>query len=92
VLEYLAAGLPVVATALGGNLEVILDDVTGLLVPPKDPAALARALERLLRDDAFASRLSTAGREHVTANFSFERLVTEVDKLYTAQLQAVSVR
>jgi glycosyltransferase involved in cell wall biosynthesis len=92
VLEYLAAGLPVVATGLGGNLEVIRDGVTGLLVPPKDPAALAGALERLLGDEAFARRLGTAGREHVTANFSFERLVTEVDKLYTAQLQAVRAR
>jgi glycosyltransferase involved in cell wall biosynthesis len=92
VLEYLAAGLPVVATALGGNLEVIRDGVTGLLVPPEDSAALAKALECLLGDDAFARRLSTAGREHVTANFSFERLVAEVDKLYTAQLQAVSLR
>jgi glycosyltransferase involved in cell wall biosynthesis len=92
VLEYLAAGLPVVATALGGNLEVIQDGVTGLLVPPQDPAALATALERLLGDDAFAKRLGAAGREHVTANFSFERLVAEVDKLYTSQLQAVGAQ
>jgi L-malate glycosyltransferase len=86
VLEYLAAGLPVVASALGGNLEVIQDGVTGLLVPPQDPQALATALIRLVSDEPFAAKLARSGREHVASNFSFERLVSEVDKLYTQLL------
>jgi len=85
VLEYLAGGLPVVASALGGNLEVIQDGVTGLLVPPQDPRLLAAALVGLLSDESFAAQLARAGREHVASNFSFERLVSEIEKLY-AQL------
>jgi L-malate glycosyltransferase len=82
VLEYLASGLPVVATALGGNLEVVQNGVTGLLIPPNDSDALAAALTRLLRDSEFATRLAKAGREYVASNFSFERLVVEIDRLY----------
>lgn len=86
VLEYLAAGLPVIATALGGNLEVIQDGITGLLIPPKDPDELASALKGLLDDSEFSTRLAKSGREHVQAQFSFERLVIEVDQLYTQLL------
>ncbi len=83
VLEYLASGLPVVATALGGNLEVVEDGVTGLLVPPNDPHALAMALSRLVADSQFAGQIAKAGRERVESKFSFERLITEVEGLYT---------
>ena len=86
VLEYLATGLPVVATALGGNLEVVEDGVTGLLIPPSDPHALATALSRLLDDAQFAAQIANAGRESVESRFSFERLVSEVDALYTRLL------
>ena len=86
VLEYLAAGLPVVATALGGNLEIIQEGKTGLLVPPQDSSALAAALIRLLSDEAFAAQIAQAGRAHVEQNFSFERLITEVEQLYTKLL------
>jgi L-malate glycosyltransferase len=86
VLEYLAAGLPVVATALGGNLEIIQDGATGLLVPPQDSQALAAALIRLLNDDLFAARVAGAGRAYVQENFSFERLVADVEQLYSKLL------
>jgi glycosyltransferase involved in cell wall biosynthesis len=92
VLEYLAAGLPVVASALGGNLEVIQDGITGLLVPAQDSPALANALTRLLDDQEFSARLARAGQEHVASYFSFERLVAEVGKLYTSQLQAATAK
>jgi glycosyltransferase involved in cell wall biosynthesis len=88
VLEYLACGLPVVASALGGNVEVVEDGRTGLLIPPENPSRLAAAVLRLLGDEALALRLAQAGREHVSRNFSFERLVFEVDKLYTSLLEA----
>jgi glycosyltransferase involved in cell wall biosynthesis len=90
VLEYLAAGLPVVASALGGNLEVIQDGITGLLVPAQDSRALAHALTRLVEDQEFSTRLARAGQEHVARYFSFERLVAEVGKLYTSQLRAAT--
>jgi glycosyltransferase involved in cell wall biosynthesis len=88
VLEYLAAGLPAVASALGGNLEVIQDGLTGLLVPPQDAGALAAALLRLLEDEDLATLLAKAGREQVTSRFSFDRLVAETENLYLRQLQA----
>jgi glycosyltransferase involved in cell wall biosynthesis len=82
VLEYLAAGLPVVATALGGNLEIIQDGKTGLLVPSQDPQALAAALIRLLSGEELATRIGRSGHDYVKQNFSFERLVVEMDQLY----------
>lgn len=82
VLEYLAAGLPVVASALGGNLEIIQDGKTGLLVPPQDPQALAAALIKLLSDDALTARIAAAGHDYVKQNFSFECLIAELDQIY----------
>ena len=86
VLEYLAAGLPVVASALGGNLEIIQDGTTGLLVPPQDSQALAAALIRLLSDEDLADRIAQAGHDYVTRSFSFERLVADIDTLYAKLL------
>jgi len=88
VLEYMAAGLPVVASAVGGNLEVIADGATGLLVPAGDASALSQALSRLLADDVLALRLARKGRELVEQRFSFERLTREVGALYEELLQA----
>lgn len=88
VLEYMAAGLPVVASAVGGNLEVIADGATGLLVPPGDAAALGQTLSRLVADDVLALRLARKGRELVEQKFSFKRLTREVGVLYEELLQA----
>lgn len=88
VLEYMAAGLPVVASAVGGNLEVVADGETGLLVRPGDAGALGQALLRLLADDVLALRLAGEGRELVEQKFSFERLTREVGALYEELLQA----
>jgi L-malate glycosyltransferase len=87
VLEYMAAGLPIIASATGGNLGIIQDGETGLLVPTGDAKALEQALTRLLGDDQFRRALAASSHQYVAANFSFERLVSEVDKLYTALLQ-----
>lgn len=66
-LEAMAAGLPIVATRVGGNPEIVRDGVTGVLVPPDDPAALADAILALLGDAEERRRMSAAAREHVKA-------------------------
>lgn len=87
VLEYLAVGLPTVASRVGGNAEIVQDGKTGLLVPPDDSSALAEALLRLLRDPGFAVNLGNRGREYVTSEFSFQRMIENTDQLYTELLR-----
>jgi glycosyltransferase involved in cell wall biosynthesis len=76
LLEAMAAGVPVVATPVGGVPELVEDGVTGLLVPPEDPAALAAALRTLLDDAETARLLAAAARRRVEAEFS-ERVMGE---------------
>jgi glycosyltransferase involved in cell wall biosynthesis len=84
VLEYMAARLPVVLSRVGGNEELVQDGLTGLLVPPEDSAALSAAFLRYLRNPEQARRMAQSGHEFVAGNFSFDRLVREVDELYSA--------
>lgn len=91
VLEYLATGLPTVASRVGGNAEILQNEKTGLLVPPEDSAALAEALLRLLRDPEFAARLGKNGREYVSSEFSVQRMIANTDQLYTELLRARGV-
>lgn len=81
-LEAMAAERPIVATAIGGTDEAILDGETGVLVPPGDPAALARALRELLGDPSRASRLARAGRTRVETLFSVAPMVERVTAVY----------
>ena len=69
ILEAMAAGLPVVASSVGGVPELVVEGETGLLVPPGDPHALAAAMERLLDDPALRRRLGAAGRTRVSEHF-----------------------
>jgi glycosyltransferase involved in cell wall biosynthesis len=67
---------------VGGNPEVVQDGVTGLLVPPRDPAALACAICLLLENREAAVKLGQAGRQRVTEHFSLEKMVRETERLY----------
>jgi glycosyltransferase involved in cell wall biosynthesis len=87
VLEYMAAGLPTVATRVGGNEELVEDGVTGLLVSAEDASALSATLLRHLRNPEEAGKIARRGREFVSLNFSFDRLVREVDELYSTLLK-----
>ena len=69
ILEAMAAGLPVVASNVGGIAELVEDGVTGLLVPPADPVRLAQALARVLDDRDLRQRLGTAGRARARERF-----------------------
>lgn len=87
LLEYMAAQLPVIASRVGGNPELVEDGITGLLVPPENADALADAVLKLLRDPQLARRVALNGHEFVTQNFSFERLARDVDAMYSELLQ-----
>lgn len=76
ILEAMAAALPVVATAVGGNPEVVEDGRTGLLVPARDDARLADALGALLADPARRRSLGEAGRTRAEERFAFERMMS----------------
>jgi len=82
LLESMAAGIPVVATRVGGNPEVVQDGATGFLVPPRDSGALVDAVARLLDNRALAAAFGEAGRKRAEREFSVSRLVTETENLY----------
>ena len=88
LLESMAAGVPVVATRVGGNPEVIEHGVTGFLVPPRDSASLAEAIRRLLDDKDLAASFGQAGMQRVARLFSIERSVRETEYLYERLLEA----
>lgn len=86
-VESLALGVPMVGTAVEGLQEVIEDGITGLLVPPDNPEALAHAINRLLSDRSFASALGKQGRQRVRARFDAARLAQENRAVYEAVLR-----
>lgn len=81
-LEALAAGRPVVATDVGDMRSAVLDGVTGLLCPPRDPRQLAEAIGRLLDDPERARQMGRAGRRHVEEHFPVAAMVEEMERLY----------
>ncbi len=87
VLEAMAAGLPVVATAIPGTREVVRDGITGYLVPVGDRAQMAKRINQLLDDPALRRRMGDAGRTLVRSQFTVERMVSAHVRLYTELLQ-----
>jgi len=86
LMEAMAAARPVVATAVGGNTEVVVDGKTGVLIPPADPAAIADAIAALLRDPDRAAGLGVAARDFVTRHFGARARVAELEHLYEERL------
>jgi glycosyltransferase involved in cell wall biosynthesis len=87
LLESMAAGVPVVATRVGGTPEAIEDGVNGLLVPPADSAALARAIGQVLADPLLAARLGHTARRTAAARFTTEQMVRATEQLYESLLE-----
>ena len=92
LLEAMRAGCPAVATHVGGAREAIEDGVTGRIVPPGEPVALGQALLELLSDPVRARALGAAGRERWARCFTAERMVSETEALYRAELRARGAR
>src|SRR5690606_13421827 len=88
LLESMAAGLPIVATNVGGNGELVEDGINGILVLPQAPATLANAILRILDDPALARGFSAAARAKAAEYFSMERMVGDTEALYVEQLRA----
>jgi len=82
ILEAMACSLPVVATRVGGNAELVVDGETGLLVPRADPQAMAEALLRYLDDDSLRSRHGKAARQRAVENFSIDGMVRNYQDVY----------
>lgn len=82
ILEAMASGRPVIATAVGGNPELVVDGETGLLVPPNDPPAMAAAITKLLGEPQLRKQMGESGRRRVEEKFSLEVMVRNYAKVY----------
>jgi glycosyltransferase involved in cell wall biosynthesis len=91
VLEAMAAGLPVIATRVGGVPEIVDHEKTGLLVEPGSEGALYSALEHLICDADLREHLARAGRARVASDFTIERMVERIEGLYEELLTKLSV-
>jgi glycosyltransferase involved in cell wall biosynthesis len=87
LLEGMAAGLPCVATSVGGVPEIAADQQTGLIVAPRDADAFAKAVERLLMDETLAARLGYAGQEHVLRKHTLPTYADELLGIYAKLLK-----
>jgi glycosyltransferase involved in cell wall biosynthesis len=92
-LEAMACGIPVIASAVGGMLDTVVDEVTGRLVPPQDPDACADAANQILFEPFFARGLGAAGRDRARSRYSWDRIAADTarvyDRLTAARLQEV---
>jgi colanic acid/amylovoran biosynthesis glycosyltransferase len=88
LMEAMASGVPVVASGISGIPELVEDGQTGLLVPPRDPSALAEALRRLQDERALCERLARAGRERVESEFDVRKNAGELVRRFRAHAGA----
>lgn len=89
-LEAMACGVPVVAAAVGGLTDTVVDRATGLHVPPRDPAAIARAVAELLADPELRHELGRAGQQRARMRYSWDRVAAETEKAYQQALAATA--
>jgi sugar transferase (PEP-CTERM/EpsH1 system associated) len=87
LLEAMATGLPIVATDVGGNREVVSHGETGLLVPAQSPELLAAAIQTILGQPELARRMGAAGRQRVEAQFDLRQVVRQYEEMYVALLR-----
>ncbi len=91
-MEAMAAGVPVVASNVGGTSELVADGVNGFLVPPGAPEALARRIRQLLDDPDLRTRLGRAGQDTVAGAFDVGRQTARLRRLFEAAIRATPQR
>jgi len=87
VLEAMACGRPVIATNVGGIPEAALDNVTALLVPPRQAAPLAATMDRLVRDADLRAQLGAAGRARVATHFTWPQSARQLAEIYSETIE-----
>jgi sugar transferase (PEP-CTERM/EpsH1 system associated) len=92
ILEAMATGLPIIATRVGGNPELVVDDKTGILVPASDPAAMAAAMQRYLQNRTLMASHGAEGRRVATSTFGLDVMVTRYVSVYDAVLEQAKQR
>lgn len=85
-LEAMACGVPVVAAAVGGLIDTVIDGVTGMHVPPRNAQAVAEALAELIADDRIGARMGAAGRDRVESRYTWDRVAAQVEHAYIEAL------
>lgn len=88
LLEAMATGLPVIASSVGGNVEVVCDGESGLLFPTRDSQALAQSLERIHRNPEFAKQLGRNAVDRVKKEFSLDTMVSNYERMYARLVEA----
>lgn len=82
VMEAMSMGVPVIATNIGGSIDQVAEGVTGYLVPPSDPAALAEKIEKLIQDETLRKQMSAAGPKRIAEHFSLPDMVRKFETIY----------
>jgi sugar transferase (PEP-CTERM/EpsH1 system associated) len=90
ILEAMASALPVIATAVGGNADLVLHDKTGFIVPPADPQAMAQQIIALAGNPWQAQKMGQAGRQRVLERFSMQAMVSTYQGVYDQQLSRLA--
>jgi glycosyltransferase involved in cell wall biosynthesis len=90
IIDVMSYRKPVVASGVGGIVDLVIDGRTGLTVPPAQPEALAAALRRVLTDPALAHRLGDAGYDHIQQNYSWPAIIGRLETIYAGLVGSAS--
>jgi glycosyltransferase involved in cell wall biosynthesis len=87
VMEAMAMQVPVIATNIGGSVDQVVEGVTGLLVPPGEPVALADSIEKLMKDPELCLRMGAASSIRIEKNFTLEEMTTKMEDLFEGVIE-----